>query len=715
MNKIITINLGGIAIDIEEDAYELLRGYLLNVKNHFKGTENGAEIVDDIESRIAEMLFDKLKDKKVSINVADVESVAGVMGQPSDFEEEEETPNHTQSESGRKVRRLFRDPDEAILGGVIAGLAKYLGIEVTILRIIWIIFVLIGGSGAAVYIILWAIIPKAITAAEKLQMTGAVPNIENITNSIRDEAGQAFNSLKKKTNSKKAKAFRTDVESFLIKLFRFVLKVATIIAVIVLLGVLIASVLYFFTGESSFNMNFGLSDISDQLKAAMGGSGLYWLIKGAVYCVFILPIIYILFRAFSLLLNFPSPSSNLKRGFWGAWLMAALTGITGVVYGVSLFKEKGTSTETIELHGMGNTIEIKANNTRKVHHYAPYAEFDIEPTEGEPYLEIVKKSRGRNNAEASELASKLPSNYKLNTNSITIDERLNGQEEGNHSRSEISFTLYLPENHTVILHKNTSKILHHIDNIQNIYAPKMAGKTFRMESTGLNCLDCEEPLKSRSNRAIEGYHKVALDRFDHAEISDAFTLKIIEDGTASLEIPNNSEWAEHIEYSVDNDQFNLELNDEIDLLFDWPSEDFKIPLILHASGLKSIEGNGACKIDYIGINSVMDLYVELNGASSLNAKGLKLDNLQIESNGASRMNLSGEVDLLELETAGASSINAEDLIADYLRLDVGGASTCKVHVLKEISGDIAGASKIRYKGNPKVNTVNAGFVNIEKM
>jgi len=715
MNKIITINLGGIAIDIEEDAYEMLRSYLLKVKNHFRGTENGAEIVDDIESRIAEMLFEKLKDKKVSINTSDVESVIEIMGQPSDFETEDQTADYSETNT-RRVKRLFRDPEDGILGGVCAGLAKYLGIEVTVMRILWIVFVLLGGSGAAVYIILWVIIPKAKTAAERLQMSGEVPNIENITNSIRDEAGQAYNSIKKKANSKEAKALRSDVESFLIKLVRFVFKIGAIALVIGLLIALIGTIVHFFAGSGFFRLNLGGEELPAQFRAAMGGSGLFWLIKGAVYAILLLPIIYLLFRLFSFLLNFPSPSSNIKRGFWGAWFMALLTGITGVVYGVTLFKDRGVTRETVQLTDLPDTIEIKANSTKegdKIYH--SYTEFDIEPTDGPAYLEIVKKSRGRNRAEAMQLASSLPDNYSLTENRITVGERVHSTEDQAHRLSEINYTLYLPQNHTVILHKNTSQILHHIENVQNIYDENMAGKTFKMESNGLNCTTCPDVKTNAMSSVNSDYRFLSLEPFQTLDISDAFSVRIIEDGTIAIEIPENPDWADHIEYEVNKNVLSIELEKEIDLLFDWPSQDLDMPIIVHTNNLKNIEGNGACKLTYIPKTNVMDLYLELNGASSLRADKLKLDNLQIEANGASRISLSGEVDLLELETAGASVIDAADLVADYLRLDVGGASTCTIHVLKEISGDVAGASKIRYKGNPKISAEMHGFINIERM
>ena len=105
MNRIITINIGGLAIQIEEDAYEVLKKYLNKIQTHFANTQNGSEIIEDIESRIAEMLYDKLQDKP-SINVQDVEHVIEVMGNPTDFEDEEEEEAKSAREPRSKRKSL---------------------------------------------------------------------------------------------------------------------------------------------------------------------------------------------------------------------------------------------------------------------------------------------------------------------------------------------------------------------------------------------------------------------------------------------------------------------------------------------------------------------------------------------------------------------------------------------------------------------------------
>ena len=194
MKKTLTVNLGGTVFHIDEDAYRLLDNYLCNLRLHFRKQEGAEEIVNDIENRISELFAEKLSAGSQVITIADVEEVIARMGKPEDFGEdtEEEEPQKTTGQTGAQQgatirRRLYRNPDDKILGGVISGLAAYLNWDVTVLRLIMFV-VLICGYGVLIpiYIICWLVIPEARTAAEKLNMRGEDITIENIGRTVTD-------------------------------------------------------------------------------------------------------------------------------------------------------------------------------------------------------------------------------------------------------------------------------------------------------------------------------------------------------------------------------------------------------------------------------------------------------------------------------------------------------------------------------------------------
>ena len=189
MNKTVTVNIGGIVFHIDEIAYDKLRDYLETIRNYFRGSDGSEEIVQDIESRIAEMLQEKIQNKQVVI-LNDVNDVINNMGRPEDFadgmEEEGFTDMPPLSSQGEIKKRLFRDPDDKVLGGVCSGVGSYLGIDPAWIRIAFLIAFFVFGSGFLLYVILWIIMPEAKTTAEKLQMKGENVNISNIEKSFKD-------------------------------------------------------------------------------------------------------------------------------------------------------------------------------------------------------------------------------------------------------------------------------------------------------------------------------------------------------------------------------------------------------------------------------------------------------------------------------------------------------------------------------------------------
>lgn len=196
MKKIININLASRLIPIEDSAYEILRQYLDSLKKYFAREEGADEIVSDIEGRIAEIFQDKIKKGAHCITDEDVIAVKSIMGTPDQFEESDDTNTKQQSspvndpilDSFRTKKRLYRDPDAKVLGGVCGGLGAYLNVDPVVFRVIFALLAIGGfGSGILVYFILWIVTPEANSAAEKLQMRGERVDVNNIKAAVQDE------------------------------------------------------------------------------------------------------------------------------------------------------------------------------------------------------------------------------------------------------------------------------------------------------------------------------------------------------------------------------------------------------------------------------------------------------------------------------------------------------------------------------------------------
>jgi phage shock protein PspC (stress-responsive transcriptional regulator) len=169
MKKIININLSGRVIPIEDSAYERLQRYIESLRQYFVHEESKDEIINDIESRIAELMNDKVKKGAAAVTEADIEEIINSMGRVEDFEQADAAQGRSSAEGATsepfiKVTstrgRLYRDKSDKILGGVCSGIANYMNVDPAIIRLLFAIITFGGfGFGILIYILMWIIIP----------------------------------------------------------------------------------------------------------------------------------------------------------------------------------------------------------------------------------------------------------------------------------------------------------------------------------------------------------------------------------------------------------------------------------------------------------------------------------------------------------------------------------------------------------------------------
>ena len=205
MKKNITINLCGRLFQIDEDAYEMLRHYTESLRASFGKEEGGEEIANDIEERIAE-LFDELKASGVeAITIDHVKDIITRIGEPEQLkgEDEEQNSGH-RYDSFRSAaegvydnvrtrtagKRLYRNPNDRMVAGVMSGLAAYTDTDVTWWRLGIVLLVLFYGFGILAYIILAIVLPQANTPEERLQMEGKEVTPQNLANVVVENGQQ---------------------------------------------------------------------------------------------------------------------------------------------------------------------------------------------------------------------------------------------------------------------------------------------------------------------------------------------------------------------------------------------------------------------------------------------------------------------------------------------------------------------------------------------
>lgn len=540
MNKTVTINVSGIIFHIEEDAYEKLSKYLGTIKSYFKDSEGRDEIMSDIESRIAELLKEKIGTSRQVVLLSDVDHVISVMGKPEDYAAEgmhetgEEKTGATQEETidfkkGR--RRVFRDPDDKVLGGVCGGIANYFDMDPLWLRLSLVFFTIFGGAGILVYIILWIVIPEAKTTAEKLEMKGEKVNINNIKKSVEEE----MEHLKKKGKEMEedVKNFsgpenRQKVKSGVDKFLEFLASVGTsffrvfgkvLAVVLIIIGVIFTIGLF----TSVFGVsNLGWNNSSDWLSVIFDSSGEYEVGVIALLLLLGVPFVMLIYAGFRLLLGIRERSRMINVAALLLWVIGLGLGVyTGVNLGTE-FREVGkvreiysvkTSSDTlflkgitpsladigddeadhVRIHDHGNNAEWEFMNIDGTQVRFGYPDLTIEKTEGDSFrIEVIRSARGYDKKAALNRARNIVYTSPSITDSLVeihsagsflTDDKLRAQ--------DVKVIIWVPVGKSVYLSKSIRHLVYDIPNVHDIYDGDMMNRTWVMTAEGLDCGKCE--------------------------------------------------------------------------------------------------------------------------------------------------------------------------------------------------------------------------------
>lgn len=203
MQRIIQITMGGRVLSIEERAYARLNDYISSLEKQFAGEAGRDEIIQDIESRMAELFAIKLQSGAQAIDSADVEKVIETLGNASELNDvppvndrrSHQQQQYTYQNYEPVTRRLYRNSNDRMLGGVCSGIANYFDIDPVMVRLIFAILFLTAGIGLLAYILAWIIVPAARTPQEMYYMTGKPPMD---LQTMKKNVGYEMEELKKK-------------------------------------------------------------------------------------------------------------------------------------------------------------------------------------------------------------------------------------------------------------------------------------------------------------------------------------------------------------------------------------------------------------------------------------------------------------------------------------------------------------------------------------
>ena len=523
MNKTISINLGGYFFHIDEDAYQKLSRYFDAIKRSLS-YEGRDEIIKDIESRIAELFQERLQNEKQVVGIKEIDEVISIMGQPEDYKIDENTSSNYNSDfsstrSYSNTRKLYRDKDNSMLGGVISGLGHYLGIDPLWLRIIMVILFFGFGTGLLIYIILWILVPEAITNNQKLEMKGEPINISNIEKKVKegfDDITGKINNLDHQKIANTAKSGANQVASTIGDLFLTIFKAfAKIIGAFMmffssmaLLGITIASIIMIFSSSLSDKMKFNFMDTPFDSDVPFWLQGILLLFTVGI------PFLFLIILGLKLLLNNMKPMANyVKYGLIAIWVIA----LSASIYlGIQQAKQVGfkgkvvqkeylniQSTDTLFIKMEINDFYTKNVNRRRnaeyTHDeqnneiiYSTNVRLHLMRTDKDvPYFQIEKTADGKSINEAKNRAEKINYHFEVKGNKINLDNYLTTGFKNKYRDQEVHVYLYLPNGFVIFPDESISDYLtSNNSDIGKYYGHE--GYFYKVNGSELDCLNCIE-------------------------------------------------------------------------------------------------------------------------------------------------------------------------------------------------------------------------------
>jgi phage shock protein PspC (stress-responsive transcriptional regulator) len=519
MNKTVNINLGGMFFHIDEDAYQKLTRYFDAIKRSLSNSSGQDEIIKDIEMRVSELLNETQKSEKHVVGLKDVDEVIAVMGQPEDYIiEEDNNKSQTYSDtSSRSTKKLYRDKEKGMIGGVAAGLGHYFGVDAVWIRIVLILLVFAGfGTGILAYIILWIVMPEAVTTSEKLEMTGEPVNISNIEKKVREEFENVSDKIKNVDYDKYGNQIKSGANKigssfgdFILSVFKVFAKFLGIILIITGLTTLIFLLIGVFTLGSSTFIDFPWQDF---VEAGNFTDYPIWTFGLLMFFAVGIPFFFLSILGFKLLSpNMKSIGSIAKYTLLALWIIAVALAISIGIKQASAFAVDGRvvqkenimlqATDTLHIKFVHNDYYAKnvddRNNFRITQDsantdviYSNEVRFEIKKTDEKlPYIKIEKEAKGKSLSEAKQRAQQIRYNYKIIGNQLILDNYLVSDLKNKFRDQEIEITLYLPEG---TLFKVDSSVQHYDRSNDDFFNLHYSSDKYlyKMMDANVKCLDC---------------------------------------------------------------------------------------------------------------------------------------------------------------------------------------------------------------------------------
>jgi len=540
MNKTLTINLANSIFNIDENAYQALQRYLEAVKKYLTGTQGNEEILADVEARISELFSEKLTTEKQVIILQDVEQIIQVMGQPEDYSIDEdifdETPK-SNTKTSTRVKKLYRDGDQKLMGGVCSGIGHYLSIDPLWIRLLFIVFLFGGGFSVITYIILWAIVPEASTTAQKLDMQGEAANLSNIEKKIKEGFDSVADTVKNADYKGVENAVKDGGNSFVKALGDFIGVIFSTIGKIIstvfnLFGKFIGLLLILIGSATLLGLFFGLFTVGILDLSNLSGVQFFplvnaselpiWLLSILLFLAIGIPFYGLLYIGLTVITKNLKKMSNItKVSLFSIWFVSVGCLIFYGIKQANSFSVRGNQIEQISLidgNSTGiqvpDTLYLKAKSSEHFEYlnhnyfdgitmsydtngnevlYSKRVSVNIKNTvDNSVSIKTYKSANGYSYEEAKNRASALLYNMEQIGETIYFDDYFISAPHQKMRNQKIEMSLIIPNGTVVKIDPSMSEMMGWENkNDQDMYRKDLPNEIWRMGESGvLECLSC---------------------------------------------------------------------------------------------------------------------------------------------------------------------------------------------------------------------------------
>jgi phage shock protein PspC (stress-responsive transcriptional regulator) len=639
------------------------------------------------------------------------------------------TPANDNLEEDKAVKKLYRDTEDRVLGGVSSGIASYFGVDKVLIRVLFVISIFLGGAGLIVYIILWIITPEAKSITEKMQMQGEPVTISNI-----------------EQNVKKSLNVKDDEENVFVKILLFPFRLIAIIfkalgeilgpfmkfaveALRVIVGVFFVflgfvcmisfsitlAVLLGIGGAMEGMVHFGefpVQYVANTFSTVAIVSG---------YIVSMIPSLGIALLGLTIIMRKAVTKAVVGWTLFGLWIL----GMIGLAFSVPAMVRDFTAESDYNEERVFEVSEevpiLKLNDLLYDLDYdLRYNAIDLRLRghgDSTYLLDLNIESRGATRAKAKENAKAIEYNVVQEGDYILFDSDLTFPEGTNFRFQNINATFYIPYGKVFRMDEDLEEILINTLHLNGYRAYEMEGNDWVFDEDGINCLTCtKNPSNTysyQSKKRDHGYDSESyqFSDFDEVKLLSFFDFEIRKGNTYSVNLEGDEDDLRKVSLQQNGDELEIEYRTNWKW---WKDKNWKrkVKVFIVMPELDHLLVRGACEGDVTGFNNE-EISLRIEGASNVFAD-ISPEYAYVDLTGASQLTLVGNAENLDADVIGASKLSGFSFDVEEADVNAVGASTIKVNVSKDLEADASGASTIRYRGNPIVSSDSNGLSSIKK-